>query len=326
MKKFLTLSAIFSIGAVFSAQPELLRKMDMANEKDGGLVKWRSNPAINKKDKVFLVKKGDGAPFLESKNWIQYFYSDLYAVTPADIIIMKVTARGTGRVCPGYHIFAPRSAYMTNSYASKHQLGKDWKTYTSKKQIHIGFDKKKNKTLYPDMIRPFVSLHGKGYQFKDYSISIIRNPVLTGWQIDHDLSYGGIKAAEDGSVAFADRASFYVPELEKVKAGNTIKYTFQVRGKGTLAAGFKLYDLKYSPVRKGATHCGEFSKTEQINSSDWKTITITGTVDNVTKDGKRLLVNRVRHTFAVKADAGAEIEIRSLSRKVETEDLSMPEI
>ncbi|MBR4663972.1 MAG: hypothetical protein IKO93_08865 [Lentisphaeria bacterium] len=326
MKKFLTLSAILCAGAVLSAQPELLLKMDMTKEKDGALVKWNNNWAINKIDRVILEKNGDGAPYLKGRNRIQYYYSDLYAVTPADMIILEVTARGNDSVAPGYHIFAPRSARMTGTCASSCRLGKDWKTYTVKKQIHIGFDRKKNKTLYPDMIRPFVLLRGKGYQFKDYSISIIRNPVLTGWQIDHGLSRGGIKAAEDGSVAFAGHASFFVSKLEKVKAGNKIIFTFRARGKGTLAAGFKLYDLKYHPRRKGATHCGEFSRTEQINSSAWKTITVTGTVDNVTKDGKRLLVNRIRRTFSVKASDGAEIEIKSLSCKIEAEELTMPAI
>ena len=84
----------------------MILKMDLTKTENGSPSKWVNNPAVNKKDKVQLMKDTDGSAYLKAENYIHYYYAQLFPVNETDSIIVTVKARGSGVIETGLYIFA----------------------------------------------------------------------------------------------------------------------------------------------------------------------------------------------------------------------------
>lgn len=317
----LVLTSLFA--GTLSAEEERILKLDLTKTENGNPSHWVSNPAINKKDKVRLVKDADGSAFLQAENWIHYHYNGLFPVNETDRIIVSIKARGRGTIQPGFYVF-DRMGGFCGPAGKSFPLQVEWQEFRA--EIPLACEPVKNgkyPVSYPAKIRPLIQMTGKA-DFKDYSISVIRNPILKEWVVNMPASTGNVKA-EEGTVSLSGTMEYTGLGLRKGQNGDRAEFTFRIRGKGRLEAGLYAYDLKYDPARKTGRECGEITKSETIDSPEWKEVKFSVDVKNIRKNGKTFYVDRIREFFRTAAQDGASLELEGADFRLSSETIAVPD-
>lgn len=309
-------------GTLFAEDGEMILKMDLTKTENGNPSKWVNNPAVNKKDKVQLMKDTDGSAYLKAENYIHYYYARLFPVNETDSIVVTVKARGSGVIEPGYYIF-DRMGGWSGQVGKKFTLKPEWQEFRAEIPLTNKPTRGKYPFTYPASVRPLIQMTGKT-EFKDYSIRAIRNPILKDWVVNMPASTGNVKAGK-GFVILPGTMEYTGLKLRNVKSGDKAEFTFRVRGKGRLEAGFYSYDLKYNPVRKADKECGQIVKSETIDSKEWKEVKFTLNVENIQKSGKTFYVNRIREFFRTTAQDGASLELEKAGFLLSSETISVPD-
>lgn len=308
--------------ALFAEEGELILKMDLTKTENGNPTKWENNQYVNKKDKVQLVKDTDESAYLQApKGWIHYRYVDLFPVNETDSTIVTVKARGRGHIEPGFYIFDRKGGFR-GATGKKFTLTPEWQEFRAEIPLVSETVKGKYPVAYPGRVRPLVQTLGK-VDFKDYSISIIRNPILKDWVVNMSTSSGIVKA-EKRFIILPGFMEYTGRGLRNVKIGDKAEFIFRIRGKGKLEAGIYSYDLKYNPARKTDKSCGETVKSETIDSTEWKEVKISMNVENIQKDGKTFYVNRIREFFRTTAQDGAALELEKVTFRLSSETIDVP--
>lgn len=324
MKKLTVLlfgaAALFG-GTLFAADAELLLKMDMSRTKGDALDIWVNNPAVNKDDKVRLCKDADGSSFLRTKNYIHYYFPKLFPVNETDTVIVTLKARGNGTIEPGYYIF-DRMGGFQGPTGKKFNLKNDWQEFKFEGPVLNRITK--GKIAYSSHVRPLIQTVGENLEFKDYAISVVRNPILKDWVVNMPASDGNVKPG-DGFLSLPGNMEYNSPALLNIKVGDKLEFAFKVRGKGKIEVGYYAFDLKYNPNRKNDTFCGKTFQSEAVDSKDWKEVNFSIPIGNVEKDGKKLFVNRILSAFKTSSADGSAVEIQQATVKIVGEKISVPE-
>lgn len=319
MKSSVLFFALCTAVSLSSAEQRTsLEKMDLSG--CSGLPSgWLNNQAVCKNPKFIFVKDGQDAPFLRYNQWIHLMMKKVIPVSPADRVIVKVTARGSGYVNPSYYVFSYNG--FSGAINHRQKLTPEWKTYTVEKQVETNLKKNEKWTPYPKNIRPLIEAAGN-YEIRDYSLQIIHNPILSGWMVDVENSKDLFVADPQGNIVFSNKAEFCHPALKNVKVGDTVSFTFNVMGTGKVFGGIHLYDQKYRPGTNDKP-CGLTVKSIKVQTSEWKKIKVSCRVDNVTKDGKRFFVNRLNPMFRIEPAPGYQIALQSMTWDVESEQITV---
>lgn len=321
-KKILLL-LIFPVFCCLAAEPEMLLKMELSTVLPEG---WLVNPTVSKTATVALQKDEENVVFLRADGgWLHYYNPALFAVSPTDTIIVRVTARGKGIISIGPYTFSEGSGKFRGALKQPLQLTSDWQTHEYKLQLPQNTDAKTGQSIYLERVRPLIELSGgKEYDFKDYTLEVVRNALLTPWRVEHHASHGTFYD-KDGVLKIDGHCAFKQPDLEKVVVGDTLQFTFLARGKGHLIAGCRLYDLQYRPTRKDDTHCAEIIKEHALDTAEWKTVSLAVAVDNVRNaEGKIRFVNRAQAIFNLSGEKH-QLEIKDIAYQKIAEKLEMPD-
>ena len=320
------LLASLCIGAVSAEEGELLLKMDLTKIENGNPVQWVNNPAVNKIEKVQLMKDADGSAYLKAgNNRNHYYYIDLFPVNENDRIIVTVKARGRAGVDfirPGFYIF-DRIGRWRGQALRNFSLKPEWQVLRAEFPLVNKPIKGEHPFAYTARVRPLIELY-RNAEFKDYTIRVIRNPILKDWVVNMLASSGDVKAGK-GSIVLPGTMEYTGLKLRNVKIGDKAEFTFIIRGKGKLKVGFYAYDLKYNPARKANKECGETVKLETIDSEEWKEVKISVNVENILKDGKTFYVNRIREFFRTAAQDGNSLELKKAAFQLSSETILVPD-